>query len=636
MKKFYFSILLLISNLSFAQQNFFGQVVFEKTFSNYISTPYSIAWIQDTFYVSAISTMYNWWYRFDKNMTFVDSSIQIKATSSSYAIGFKGLATDGKVLYAGYDGSQNIFFVNPFDMDTLGHITNKDNYNHHALTYDPVEKVLWSIEPKKNTYYPGYILKIDPTNGQTLTKLNIPSTTFYPYGIGIDNYNSNQKILWSTSNLASDGLHFYILNMSNGTIKKDLAIGNIYATKYNGFGLQIIQHPDYPGKVIAVICAQSSKSPENTKVLFIDITLKDSPDKITNFNASATNKQVNLTWTNPTKDLLDNSITVDSVQVFRDNKIIATLVGNITSYIDQNLPAGYYTYKVVPYYKGRGGISSDYKSVGVDLLLNETFETVAANSVPQGWIVKDGYNDAATWHVNGYYMSNHTNGGVNVLACKWHSTYPKDEWIFTTPLYLKANTTYILDFYTTTAETEWKPVYTYPEVMSIEIMKSTSDTSQKEVTLFDGYINSPNHWHHNYEVQVTHEGTYYLAFHAKSKKDMAYIYVDDIIMYEKSSAPTSNENILIPNSFVLYQNYPNPFNPTTNIKFEIPFIANVKLTIFNSLGQEVQTLISGEISKGVHNFTFDAKNLSSGVYYYKLDIYGIKNYSITKKMLLVK
>jgi hypothetical protein len=66
MKKFYFSILLLISNLSFAQQNFFGQVVFEKTFSNYISTPYGIAWIQDTFYVSAISTMYNWWYRFDK------------------------------------------------------------------------------------------------------------------------------------------------------------------------------------------------------------------------------------------------------------------------------------------------------------------------------------------------------------------------------------------------------------------------------------------------------------------------------------------------------------------------------------------------------------------------------------------
>ena len=93
------------------------------------------------------------------------------------------------------------------------------------------------------------------------------------------------------------------------------------------------------------------------------------------------------------------------------------------------------------------------------------------------------------------------------------------------------------------------------------------------------------------------------------------------------------ENTSIPVKFVLDQNYPNPFNPTTNIRFEIPTQGNYSLRVFNTIGQEVATLVSGQLSSGVHNVTFDASKLSSGIYFYALT--G-SNVNITKKMILMK
>ncbi|MBZ0199929.1 MAG: T9SS type A sorting domain-containing protein, partial [Ignavibacteriaceae bacterium] len=69
-----------------------------------------------------------------------------------------------------------------------------------------------------------------------------------------------------------------------------------------------------------------------------------------------------------------------------------------------------------------------------------------------------------------------------------------------------------------------------------------------------------------------------------------------------------------PSEFVLNQNYPNPFNPSTVISFELPVEANVTVTIFNSLGEEVSKMVKGMLTAGHHQLTFDAHNLSSGVY----------------------
>ncbi|GAB4127434.1 MAG: hypothetical protein Fur0015_01030 [Ignavibacteriales bacterium] len=94
-----------------------------------------------------------------------------------------------------------------------------------------------------------------------------------------------------------------------------------------------------------------------------------------------------------------------------------------------------------------------------------------------------------------------------------------------------------------------------------------------------------------------------------------------------------NQNNLIPEKFKLFQNYPNPFNPTTKIEFSIPSDNNVEIKVFNVLGMEVATLLNEKRQAGKHSVEFNASNLSSGVYFYKI-ISG--NYSEIKKMILLR
>jgi hypothetical protein len=90
----------------------------------------------------------------------------------------------------------------------------------------------------------------------------------------------------------------------------------------------------------------------------------------------------------------------------------------------------------------------------------------------------------------------------------------------------------------------------------------------------------------------------------------------------------------IPGGFKLSQNYPNPFNPSTIIKFDIPSNDKVvKLSIFNSLGQEVAVLVNKKLGAGSYEYTFDGEDLNSGVYFYKLQT---ESFSETKKMLFIK
>lgn len=89
----------------------------------------------------------------------------------------------------------------------------------------------------------------------------------------------------------------------------------------------------------------------------------------------------------------------------------------------------------------------------------------------------------------------------------------------------------------------------------------------------------------------------------------------------------------IPASATLHQNYPNPFNPTTNISFELNEATQVRLDVFNIQGQRVATLVNGTLASGIHQATFDASFLSSGVYLYRLQT---GQAAITRKMMLVK
>jgi len=89
----------------------------------------------------------------------------------------------------------------------------------------------------------------------------------------------------------------------------------------------------------------------------------------------------------------------------------------------------------------------------------------------------------------------------------------------------------------------------------------------------------------------------------------------------------------IPEEFNLYQNYPNPFNNTSNFKFEIANLGDVKLLVYDITGRLVQTLVNEELQPGRYEITFDGSNLNSGIFFYRL-IAG--NRIFTKKMILLK
>jgi hypothetical protein len=85
--------------------------------------------------------------------------------------------------------------------------------------------------------------------------------------------------------------------------------------------------------------------------------------------------------------------------------------------------------------------------------------------------------------------------------------------------------------------------------------------------------------------------------------------------------------------FAISQNYPNPFNPTTSINFDLAANTYVSLKIYNMIGQEVASLAHGNMAQGRHTVSFDATNLPSGLYIYRMEA---GSFSATKKMLLMK
>lgn len=89
----------------------------------------------------------------------------------------------------------------------------------------------------------------------------------------------------------------------------------------------------------------------------------------------------------------------------------------------------------------------------------------------------------------------------------------------------------------------------------------------------------------------------------------------------------------IPTEYTLAQNFPNPFNPATEIQFALPVTSAVSLVVFNSLGQEITTLVDETLSAGVYRSTFDASALPSGLYFYRLDA---GSFTEIRKMMLLK
>lgn len=168
-------------------------------------------------------------------------------------------------------------------------------------------------------------------------------------------------------------------------------------------------------------------------------------------------------------------------------------------------------------------------------------------------------------------------------------------------------------------------------------------------TVFDGELATNDDgsfdWHSRIEHVAEVAGDYYFVVvgqdaHVPPRNDDSDRWRDpargEYLFFLESSGdggPVSNETDGLPETFTLGDNYPNPFNPSTTFAYTLPEAADIKLQVFNVLGQHVATLVEGLKTAGRYNVRFDASHLSSGMYLYRLEA---GDFVMTKRMLLIK
>ncbi len=168
---------------------------------------------------------------------------------------------------------------------------------------------------------------------------------------------------------------------------------------------------------------------------------------------------------------------------------------------------------------------------------------------------------------------------------------------------------------------------------AVKLLSNEGSTLQFDVdsNFFDEWAESMD-WHfYSYPVSA---GKHLLSWQLSNSIDgPSEAWLDNIFFPDNTIVTGINRKEEIPLKFNLYQNYPNPFNPSTEIKFTTAKPGIVKLSVYNTLGQKVIDLINNYMTAGEHTIDFNAKSLSSGIYFYKLTAGA---YSAVKKMILLK
>jgi hypothetical protein len=140
---------------------------------------------------------------------------------------------------------------------------------------------------------------------------------------------------------------------------------------------------------------------------------------------------------------------------------------------------------------------------------------------------------------------------------------------------------------------------------------------------------------HKFNLSQFNGQLIYIAFryNMNISVDGLWCNIDNVFIGNHSAIgikPISSE---VPRHFDLKQNYPNPFNPATNIEFDIAKTGHVNLIIYNSIGQEIKTLVNQDLAAGSYRVDFNAGNLPSGTYFYRLTA---GDFVKTNKMVIVK
>lgn len=190
----------------------------------------------------------------------------------------------------------------------------------------------------------------------------------------------------------------------------------------------------------------------------------------------------------------------------------------------------------------------------------------------------------------------------------------------------------------------------FPGIIPVELISLNASASKSSVTLSWSTATETNN--RGFEVERSINGNFevigFVAGRGTTTEKQSYSFIDNnpaagIIRYRLkqidfdgtySYSSVIEVDFKTPTTFDLAQNYPNPFNPTTTIRYSIANAVNVSLVIYNTLGEEVMTLVNNQFTEpGVYNVVFDASNLASGTYIYRLTA---GDFVMTKKMVLTK
>ena len=159
-----------------------------------------------------------------------------------------------------------------------------------------------------------------------------------------------------------------------------------------------------------------------------------------------------------------------------------------------------------------------------------------------------------------------------------------------------------------------------------EILRSAANENWQTLGFVPGFGTTTEPKSYSYNDETVTGGTYLYKL-KQIDYDGSYSFSDVVEV-----------DISLPDEFVLEQNYPNPFNPSTSIQFSLPADADVTIAVYNLVGEKVAEVASGDFSAGKHKVSFDASNLTSGVYFYRIDAAtgNGNNFSSMKKMTLIK
>lgn len=282
---------------------------------------------------------------------------------------------------------------------------------------------------------------------------------------------------------------------------------------------------------------------------------------------------------------------------------------------------------------------------------SEGFETTDTLTLPPGWskVIRSNFpllDTAADWNVRdtgrplpGLTSSlSKSHSGLRAIGVSWNmgvddtgAYHISDTWLITKRIHVWGENAYLSFWYAAGGGSA-----SYRD--SVQIWVSTVDSLPQNFSHYVMTISGTGPYGTFLQELVTFENyvgqDVWVAFryYMDCSVDGFFVHLDDIELDNPviGIKPIGTE---IPNRFDLKQNYPNPFNPVTNIEFDLASAVNVKLLVYNSMGQEVAVLVNQDLKAGSYKYDFHAGNLPSGAYFYKL-IAG--DYVKTNKMILVK